>query len=112
VKEIAGRRSWKELQDHFVKHLREMERLDAEYYNDRAFDKAWSLLDLCAFAIEKMGIGYTGKDFDFDNMNYGKMLERIAAHEEYLKKLRIEEEIRTAKERRDREQWESDHDTD
>ena len=78
VNRISSNRSWTELENHFLKHVGEMERLDKNE-KERALDKAASLLDLCAFAIRK-----TGLDVNFDQMDYKRMVERIDAHEKFL----------------------------
>ena len=101
--EISENRNWSELRIHFLKHLGEMEHLDAKKEPERAIDKAWSLLDLCMFAIGKMGI-----EIDLDKINYARMLERINVHEKYLGEQKIKDE----ENRKRRIQKEIDDDSD
>jgi hypothetical protein len=92
VNDIADKRSWDALMDHFHKHLDEMRTLDSNQFPDRAVNKAFSLVDLCAFAITRMNVpGFV--DF-FDAFPHDKLLERIDVHEAYLQKIREEQEER------------------
>jgi len=75
VSKISSKRNWTELKLHFIKHINEMENIDSIKEPERAINKAWSLLDLCAFAIKKMKVS-----INYDDMNYEKMLSRIIEH--------------------------------
>jgi len=104
--EIVKMRSFHELENHFYKHLCEMDFLSDKKgieSSERFENKAWSLIDLCMFAIKKMGY-----ELNLDDINYEKMLERIEVHEKYLSEQKIKEE----EERKQQIQWERDNDTD
>ena len=93
MNDIADKRSWEEIMVHFQKHLDEMRTLDSRQFPDRALNKAFSLVDLCAFAITRMG-NVPGFIDLFDGFPHDKLLERIEVHEQYLQKLRKEQEER------------------
>lgn len=107
IQEIAENREWNEILDHFQKHLLEMMRLNVKDEPERAIDKANSILNLAAISIKKMGI-----DFDLENIDHEKLLERIEIHDKYLaEKARMEEQDRLNALRKKRQE-EMDDDTD
>lgn len=103
VREIAAKRSWNEITDHFIKHLREMSsECDPEFCDK----KAYSLIDLVAFAIQKMGASRSIIESFAGGFDVESLVERIDAHEKYMADQSVKMAAANAKEEKNRKEVE------